>query len=257
MHQGTAWEEVQDTTLNYQPSDAESGRTRLLVTVLGLLTAVAIGAGYWWMNAHRELPNTEARRELPLAVRTGFSAIPVGASWKLTWNKAVVLGMNPTSGTLSIQDGLDQHQVALTLADLASGTVYYSPKSSEPTFHLQIMRDGESVAEDRVRVLEKAETISKNPYFEKALDAAPIRKADENRLSTHSVGQHAKRSTAKTAVTRKFVPPSARSGADPSNTIMDGAPFIVSGNPIPPPVSTSFYAPPPPQPASPTSPAVK
>jgi TonB family protein len=280
VHGGSGWEEVQHTILTWEPGPARPqperepvaavqvspvagmpkppdtgtnrGRSRssAVANIAGLFLAAAVsGAGYRLVNSHRTPASPDTRIEVPVAVRTGFAANRDGSSWKLTWNSAAVLGMKPTDANLFIQDGSDEQQVALTMADLASGTIYYSPKAGELAFRLQIMREGTPVAEDRVRVLERAKAAATNSYPKASADS--LVRPSEDKSANAGLADPDARLAAKMPPARKFVAP-VTPGTIASNPILAAtAPVLTGTNTVPPPVSTSFAAPPPPQPTSP------
>ena len=88
------------------------------------------------------------------AVRIGFSAAPEGPLWRLTWDRAAVAALNPTGAVLAIRDGGKEQQVGLTPSDLSSGTILYTPQTSDLLFSLNIVMPGSQVAEEHIRVLE-------------------------------------------------------------------------------------------------------
>ncbi len=83
----------------------------------------------------------------------GFSATREGPVWRLSWDRAAMDALNPVGAVLSIEDGGYDQQVPLAPPDLASGTLFYTPQSSDLTFRLRIDRGGSHIEED-VRVLE-------------------------------------------------------------------------------------------------------
>ncbi len=82
--------------------------------------------------------------------------------------------LNPVGAVLSIEDGGYDQQVHLAPPDLASGTLFYTPQSSDLTFRLRIDRGGSHIEED-VRVLE-APRLGPRPG-ERAPQGIPNRQA--------------------------------------------------------------------------------
>src|SRR5580698_7957636 len=68
--------------------------------------------------------------------------------------------LNPIGALLTIEDGGYQQQVPLEPADLASGTLFYTPQSNELTFGLRIDLGG-SHLEEHVRVLEPVQNTQR------------------------------------------------------------------------------------------------
>lgn len=90
--------------------------------------------------------------------RAGFSAAREGPLWRLTWDRAAVAALNPTGAVLAIRDGGKEQQVGLTPSDLSSGTILYTPQTSDLLFSLNLVLPGTQVAEEHVRVLEAPRT---------------------------------------------------------------------------------------------------
>ncbi|MBV8842236.1 MAG: hypothetical protein JO307_05435 [Bryobacterales bacterium] len=227
-----------------------------MLFIAGVLLASA-AVVFRWVDLRRSSADA-TRQDSPAALRTGFSANPDGSSWKLTWNSAAVLAMNPTGATLFIQDGGDEQDVPLTMADLSGGTIYYSAKSGELAFRLQVRRNGASVAEERVRVLDKIKSIARTPQQTQLSNDSTYllpgsqRMAGRAQFEASSASENpatpseADRRLSATA-TRKFIPPKSVSAPPPSNPILGAAgPISATALPVSPAVSTSFAAPPPP-----------
>jgi hypothetical protein len=89
------------------------------------------------------------------AAHFGLSAALDSTVWKLSWNPEAIDQLHPAGAVLSIEDGPVQQLVQLTAADLASGTILYTPQNAgDITFSLRIDRAGEPI-EEQVRVLGK------------------------------------------------------------------------------------------------------
>jgi hypothetical protein len=146
------WKE--DSTAAQPVAAAAPSRRGTIIPALGLLSIAAVAGAYLWISQHATSAHESTAPEAQGSTRTGFSASRAGSAWKLTWNSGVVEAMKPTGAVLSIQDGAGQQDIPLTTADLSSGSIYYSPKSSELAFRLQLQRDGVALVEERVRVLD-------------------------------------------------------------------------------------------------------
>ena len=128
-----------------------------LVTV-----AIAVGAAYRWtvMKQSQPAPSVHDQKGDAPQAHLGFSAAREGPVWKLSWDRAAMDALKPVGAVLTVEDGGYQQQVPLEPADLASGTLFYTPQSNELTFGLRIDRGGSHV-EEHVRVLEAARANQK------------------------------------------------------------------------------------------------
>lgn len=128
----------------------------LLYSAFGLALVIAIVGGYRWINSARLLTPAPkaAHGEAPQSPRLGFAANPDGPAWKLTWSRDAVDALDPVGATLSIRDGDNQRDIALSASDLSSGTLYYSPQGGELAFRFEVQRNGGEPVAERVRVLE-------------------------------------------------------------------------------------------------------
>lgn len=96
-----------------------------------------------------------AQRDVP-AAHLGFSATREGPRWRLTWDRVAIDTLSPVGGVLSVDDGVAEQQIPLALPDLASGTIFYTPRRENLTFSLRIDRGGAHV-EENVRVVAAAD----------------------------------------------------------------------------------------------------
>jgi hypothetical protein len=138
----------------------------------------------------------------------GFSATREGPVWRLSWDRAAMDALNPVGAVLSIEDGGYDQQVPLAPPDLASGTLFYTPQSSDLTFRLRIDRGGSHIEED-VRVLE-APRLGPRPG-ERAPQGIPNRQAPVQPLpgGRAALPNPAPPVAAASAPPRKFTPPTA------------------------------------------------
>ena len=138
-----------------RPRTVKPPPAALLYSALGLASVIVIAGGYRWISSMRSPSPTVklAAGTAPQTPSLGFAANRDGSAWKLTWNRDAVNSLDPVGATLSIKDGDRERDIALSAADLSSGTLYYSPQGGELAFRFEVQRNaGEPVAE-RVRVL--------------------------------------------------------------------------------------------------------
>jgi hypothetical protein len=261
---------------NSAPSPGQSHvsrwQNRAVLWAIGLASMIGAASGYLWVN-RRPTVGGRTQVETPAVVHTRFSANRDGAAWKLTWDTTAVETMKPTAGILSIQDGTGQQDIALSMADLSGGTIYYSPNNSELAFQLQVQRDGVALSEERIRVLDEIRPITK------PLDQAEIENLRSSRLfgvETHrptqatgviagppaqsiDTGDDTAGKPRKNLVARNFLPPSSGVSLPQSIPVLSAAePLTTLAIPVPlsPEISSSFVgAPAPPSPVSATPPA--
>jgi len=205
---------------------------------IALVLIVLLG-GFYWISQRYASASGAARLESQTPARTGFSVNRDGQAWKLTWDSAAVEALKPTAATLSIQDGAGEQDIPLTAADLSSGTVYYTPKSGELAFRFEVRRDGATVAEERVRVVEGIRQAGASSPANPALQTTPV-------VSAPNPGSN-------NAAARIFIPPKSNPRQAESPPILNEA-GPVAAPPVPqPPVSTEFKAPPAPAAPPPAS----
>jgi hypothetical protein len=137
------------------PGAGVRGTRVWLLAAACLAAVILIAAGAYRWNLNRQLPSVPSLRTetAPPRSHLGFAATREGPVWKLSWDRAAMDAINPIGAVLLIEDGGYQQQVPLEPADLASGTLYYTPQSNDLTFGLRVFRDGVHV-EEQVRVLE-------------------------------------------------------------------------------------------------------
>ena len=206
------------------------------------LILIALVGGLYWISQRYASANGVSRVESQARARTGFSANRDGAAWKLTWDSAATEALKPTGATLSIQDGAGQQDIPLTAADLSSGTIYYTPKSGDLAFRFEVRRDGATVAEERVRVVEGIKQAAVSSLANSVPQTAPALVGTPNGGS-NSGGA------------RIFIPPKENSRQVESAPILtEPAPMAASPAPQPSPPPPGFKTPPAPAPAAPTSP---
>jgi TonB family protein len=105
------------------------------------------------ISHHQTPPPKQVAQPSAVMPRTGFAANPEGGMWRLTWNWDVVAALKPSGAMLLVRDGDSEQQIPLTTADLASGTVFYTPKSANLLFGLRVLSPGAPPVEEQVRVL--------------------------------------------------------------------------------------------------------
>jgi len=109
---------------------------------------------------------TAAQASVP-PLRMGFSAAHENGLWKLSWDRGTMDVLKPSGAVLDIKDGANQQQIHLTPSDLSSGTIFYTSRSGDLSFSLQLEGAGSTPLEEHVRILEgppaAPETAATNP----------------------------------------------------------------------------------------------
>jgi hypothetical protein len=217
-----------------------------------LLAAIAVGAYLFFASPSqpRITFSDAAVSAATSSVRTGFSAAREGALWRLTWDRAAVAALNPTGAVLAIRDGGKEQQVGLTASDLSSGTILYTPQSSDLLFSLNIVMAGSQVAEEHVRVLgalPAAEPPSARDLAEpvKIVVHEQVRTLRPFTPATNAPGDF---SSVKSAAA-EIPPPPSIAAASPVNSTIPILPpptsvaAPVPANPTPPPATPAPSAP--------------
>jgi len=116
--------------------------------------------------AAAEAAATAAQASVP-PLRMGFSAAHENGLWKLSWDRGTMDVLKPSGAVLDIKDGANQQQIHLTPSDLSSGTIFYTSRSGDLSFSLQLEGAGSTPLEEHVRILEgppaAPETAATNP----------------------------------------------------------------------------------------------
>jgi hypothetical protein len=225
----------------------------LMVLIAGLLV---------YRGFQKPAEPVSTRVEATANTHLGFSATREGPVWKLSWDRAAMDALNPIGAVLSIEDGGYDQQVPLAPPDLASGTLFYTPQSSDLTFKLRIDRGGSHIEED-VRVLEAPKLGSKP--VERAPQASPSEPAKAPPTARNEPPTKATPPVAPaTTPPRKFTPPSpSQTAAVSAPEAPSPPPAMVLAVPVPPAivqranldVAAAPAQPPPPAATSPTPPA--
>jgi hypothetical protein len=241
---------------------AAKTRKVAVLSAFVLVALIIMGGVYRW-TGQRRTPAPDSRAPSPAISRTGFAANRDGTGWKLTWDSAAVEAMKPTGALLSIQDGAGQQDIALTMADLSSGTIYYTPKSGELAFRLQVLRDGTPLAEERVRVLEGIKPGAKPPdQFQRSSAPGAVGVQPGAVLTTPDSQEELSDAAAaggesRNATARKFVAPDTVARADSEPILAAAGPITTLAIPLPPALNGAFRTPPAPAQATPApSPAI-
>jgi hypothetical protein len=158
------------------PASAPSRRpSKKFYSTLAIFVATFVisAAGMGGYNAYQAmLKNRAAAAEAAATavqasappLRMGFSAARENGLWKLSWDRGTMDVLKPSGAILDIKDGANQQQIHLTPSDLSSGTVYYTSRSGDLSFSLQL--EGAQL-EEHVRILEgpppAPETAAVNP----------------------------------------------------------------------------------------------
>jgi len=168
-----------------EPTIAPSWRaSKRFYSTLGifLATFVISAAGMGGYNAYEAmLKNRAAAAEAGASaaqavanqasvppLRMGFSAAQEKGLWKLSWDRGTMEVLKPSGALLEIKDGAKEQHIHLTPADLSSGTIYYTSRSGDLSFSLQLEGTGSTTPmEEHVRILEGPppvpETAAANP----------------------------------------------------------------------------------------------
>lgn len=138
-----------------QPKAAEAPRrsSRLIWVAVGVLGSAALGAGFLFTSG--VLHNRGVK--LPAAVPEAGLALRVErneADILLTWNRDADSIKRATRAVLSISDGPQQENVDMDLLQLRTGSIVYSPVTSDVVFRMDVTTSGNSQpASETVRVL--------------------------------------------------------------------------------------------------------
>jgi hypothetical protein len=239
-------------------------RRGAVVPTLGLLSIAAVAGAYLWVSQRPNVARGSTLPETQAVSRTGFSANRDGSAWKLTWDSAAVEAMKPTGAVLSIQDGAGQQDIPLTTADLSSGTIYYSPKSGELAFRLQLQRDGVGLVEERVRVLDGIKPASTVPLSVQTPDVRASRPVGDvfrpnPAPPPPAADEETNRLPQRRTPARAFVPPGRGAVPQSSPVLAEGEPITTLAIPAPGPSQfnatfTAAPAPPPPAPVKESAP---
>ena len=133
-------------------------------------TFVLSAAGMGGYNAYQAMLKNRAEAAATAVqasappLRMGFSAARENGLWKLSWDRGTMDVVKPSGAILDIKDGVSGQRIHLTPSDLSSGTVYYTSRSGDLSFSLQL--EGAQL-EEHVRILEgpppAPETAAVNP----------------------------------------------------------------------------------------------
>ena len=124
-----------------------------------LISAVAYGGYRAYQGVLKNRPAAAATTTaVPPAnvppLRMEFSAAREGELWKLSWDRGTMAVLKPSSALLDIRDGASGQQIHLTPADLSSGTIFYTPRSGDLRFSMELELRDAAPMEEHVRILE-------------------------------------------------------------------------------------------------------
>ncbi len=94
--------------------------------------------------------------ERRLPSQLGFSASHEGSDWRLVWNRDALARLNAVGAMLTIRDGGNDRLQFLSAQDLAAGSIFYVPRTSDLTFNLKVVPAGGPDVEEQIRVLGSA-----------------------------------------------------------------------------------------------------
>ena len=187
---GTPSEEVKPVTEPFfdfpepiiEPS-RRPGKKFYSTLAIFLATFVISGAVFGGYNAYEaRLKNRAAEAEAAASavqanvppLRMGFSAAHENGLWKLSWDRGTMEILKPSGALLVIKDGANEQQIHLTPADLSSGTIYYTSRSGDLSFSLQLEVPNGTPMEEHVRILEGPPAV---PETAAANPASPVKPA--------------------------------------------------------------------------------
>lgn len=218
------------------PAGSLIQRNIALYAAIGLALLLAADGVYRWIGARRLASAARnAPTELaPTGPHLGFAANWVGPTWKLTWDRDAVSALKPMGATLSIQDGPNQQEIALTPADLSSGSLYYSPQTGALAFRLQVQRNGVPSVDERVRVLESVKPVANAPdRLLKSDRPAPLPLAPlPPRASTQGTAPPPDRLPAPSSAANFSAPPATKAAISTTNK-PPAAPAIATPSTLP------------------------
>jgi periplasmic protein TonB len=134
-----------------QPAPRRSGKW--LWIAIGTLVPAALAAGFFLssgvLNLRRPaLPPATAEAGLALRIERNAGDI------LLTWNRDADAIRRATKAVLQISDGTQQENVAMDLNQLRTGSIVYTPVTSDVVFQMQVTADGQAEpVSETVRVL--------------------------------------------------------------------------------------------------------
>ena len=124
---------------------------RLAVSAAALSVAIVllfVYPGFLHRSSRTALPSPQDSS--PLALRVENSA----GELMLTWNRGSSAIKNATRAVLAISDGAQHENVDMDLALLRSGSIEYSPSSSDVVFQMEVIGTGQTkTTSESVRVL--------------------------------------------------------------------------------------------------------
>jgi hypothetical protein len=128
-------------------------RSRVAMVLYALVAVAGAASGYHFSVMKHSDPTSAVALKTPTRpMPLGFSATRQDSVWKLSWDRASMDALNPVGAMLSIEDGGYLQQLPLAPPDLASGSLFYTPQTSDLTFRLRVDLGGSHV-EENVRVL--------------------------------------------------------------------------------------------------------
>lgn len=127
---------------------APTKKRKLWIPVAALLLLVIAGLFLWW----RSRPTGPV--SAPDASALGLRVERSGGQLLLSWNRSLPLLQTAQRAILTISDGDHREDVEMDLGQLRSGSIVYSPITSDVSFRLEVtdLKNGKSVSES-VRVL--------------------------------------------------------------------------------------------------------
>lgn len=173
VRQATAGPEFFDFPVPASAPGRRPGKRFYSTLAIFAATFVLSAAGMGGYNAYQAMLKNRAAaadaaatavQAIAPPLRMGFSAARENGLWKLSWDRGTMDVLKPSGAVLDIKDGANLQQIHLTASDLSNGTVYYTSRSGDLSFSLQL--EGPQL-EEHVRILEgpppDPETAAVNP----------------------------------------------------------------------------------------------
>lgn len=150
----------------------KTGSSKLLWIALGAIASVVLCVGFVLSSGmlHRGKPTIPANQDTsPLALRVDRNAGDI----VLTWNRDSDAIRKASRAVLSINDGPQQENVNMDLAQLRNGSIVYTPASADVVFRMEVMgTDQAKTVSESVRVLRTRPSPMPEPGAEQPQSAA-------------------------------------------------------------------------------------
>ena len=174
----------------------------------------------------------------------GFAATHEGSDWKLVWSREALARLNVIGAMLTISDGGVWRLQYLSPQDLAAGTVFYIPRTSDLAFNLKVTVANGSDIEEQIRVLG-----AEKPDEAVMAERVPRRIGESSRDATATVTVEPGAPPLVTAQ-REFRPPAPKAARSSTGADTAMPEVALPAASLPQLPQTSASPPPPPAPKS-------